>query len=227
MTDVSRRALLAGATGTAGALALPAFPVAAAAEPRVLTDAASYAVSKLRTVAPTVTAFPTGTKFEKWAFSQDGDWVGGFWAGALWLAWIYSGEENFQSLAIASATKLAPRQNDTSTHDLGFLFSPSWVTGWRLTGDDKWRAGALQAASSLIQRYNPAGRFIRAWGALGTSGNAGRAIMDTLMNLDLLSFASQQTGDPKYLDIAIAHARTTQHNFVRPTGRLDSACLRF
>jgi unsaturated chondroitin disaccharide hydrolase len=175
-------------------------------------------VSKLRTVAPNVTAFPTGTRFEKWAFSANGDWVGGFWPGVLWLAWLYSGEENFKSLAITSATKLAPRQNDKSTHDLGFLFYPSWVTGWRLTGEEKWRAGALQAAASLIQRYNPAGHFIRAWGSLGSSDNAGRAIMDTLMNLDLLSFATTQTGDSKYLDIAIQHAKTTQNNFVRPDG---------
>lgn len=216
MSDVSRRIFLAGAAGTVGAFA--ATPAVAATGPRVFTDAAAYAVSKLRTVAPNVNAFPTGTKFEKWAYSQNGDWVGGFWPGALWLAWIYSGEETFKSLAIASATKLEPRQNDTSTHDLGFLFYPSWVTAWRLTGEEKWRAGALQAAASLIQRYNPAGHFIRAWGSLGTSGNAGRAIMDTLMNLDLLSFATQQTGDRKYLDIAIQHAKTTQNNFVRPDG---------
>lgn len=81
-----------------------------------------------------------------------------------------------------------------------------------------WRAGALRAASSLIRRYNPRGHFIRAWGALDEQANAGRVIMDTMMNLDLLAFASDQSGDDTYLDIAVEHARTAQRHFPRPDG---------
>ncbi|BAC67753.1 MULTISPECIES: glycoside hydrolase family 88 protein [Streptomyces] len=185
---------------------------------RTLRAAADYAVEKIRAVAPGVSAFPVGTKFEKWVYSQNGDWVGGFWPGTLWMAWLYSKDEQLRTLALESARKLAPRQHDTSTHDLGFLFSPSWVTAWRLTGDDVWRTGAVQAADSLIQRYNPRGRFLRAWGALNDPNNAGRVIIDTMMNLDLLAFASRQTGDAKYLDIAVEHAKTAQRVFPRPDG---------
>ncbi|MEU6353887.1 glycoside hydrolase family 88 protein [Streptomyces sp. NPDC047072] len=223
---VSRRTVLTAAAASTASTALSTAPTPAAAAPvptptsteRTLRAAADYAVEKLRTVAPNITAFPVGTKFEKWTYSTNGDWVGGFWPGTLWMAWLHSGEETFQTSALASARKLAPRQYDTGTHDLGFLFSPSWVTAWRLTGDDTWRAGAVQAADSLVQRYNPRGRFIRAWGALGDPKNAGRVIIDTMMNLDLLAFASGQTGDPTYLDIAVAHARTAQRVFPRPDG---------
>jgi unsaturated chondroitin disaccharide hydrolase len=217
-----------GATGAA-VIASAGLPGLAAAAPspdgrpdgavlRTFTSAADYAVAKLGAVAPTVTSFPVGTKFEKWTFSRNGDWVGGFWPGSLWLAWLYSGDARFRTMAEASALELAPRQTDTSTHDLGFLFTPSWITAWRLTGDPSWRAGAITAADSLIQRFNPAGGFIRAWGALGTPTDAGRAIMDTIMNLDLLVFATQQTGDGKYLDVAVRHARTQQRYFLRPDG---------
>ncbi|MCG0283561.1 glycoside hydrolase family 88 protein [Streptomyces sp. PSAA01] len=221
--SVSRRALLTTAAGTAVAATSIAPPAQAAQKvpghaAATLGATADYAVAKLRAVAPGVSGFPVGTKFEKWTYSQNGDWVGGFWPGTLWMAWLHSGEERFRTLALASAEKLAPRQDDTGTHDLGFLFYPSWVTAWRLTGDDKWRTGAIRAASSLIRRYNPKGRFIRAWGALNDPANAGRVIMDTMMNLDLLAFASSQTGDGKYLDIAVEHARTTQRNFPRPDG---------
>jgi unsaturated chondroitin disaccharide hydrolase len=187
-------------------------------EPRTFTDAADYTVAKLRAVAPGVTSFPVVTKFEKWTYSSNGDWVGGFWPGLLWLAWLYTEDDRFRAMAETAALKLAPRATDTSTHDVGFLFTPSWITAWRLTGDPKWRDGAITAAGSLIQRYNPAGRFIRAWGALGTPDNAGRAIMDTIMNLDLLAFATEQTGDPKYLDVAVEHARTQRTYFPRPDG---------
>ncbi|MET7853958.1 glycoside hydrolase family 88 protein [Streptomyces avermitilis] len=222
--SISRRAVLATAAGTAAAYASSPQSAQAladqvpAATVRTLRAAADYAVEKIRAVAPGVSAFPVGTKFEKWAYSQNGDWVGGFWPGTLWMAWLYSKDEALRTLALDSARKLAPRQHDTSTHDLGFLFSPSWVTAWRLTGDDTWRRGAVQAADSLIQRYNPRGRFLRAWGALDDPNNAGRVIIDTMMNLDLLAFAGRQTGDAKYLDIAVAHAKTAQRVFPRPDG---------
>ncbi|MFK0126191.1 glucuronyl hydrolase [Streptomyces nigra] len=220
--SLSRRTVLATAAGAATAGALPAPAAAAATAPapalRTLREAADYAVDKLAAVSPTVTAFPVGTRFEKWVYSQNGDWVGGFWPGTLWMAWLYSGDDAFRTRALASAQKLAPRQNDTGTHDLGFLFYPSWVTAWRLTGDDAWRAGALKAAGTLIRRYNPRGRFIRAWGGLNDPNNAGRVIIDTMMNLDLLAFASEQTGDETYLDIAVEHARTARRVFPRPDG---------
>ncbi|GLP65184.1 glucuronyl hydrolase [Streptomyces sp. TUS-ST3] len=215
--SVSRRSLLATATGVAVAGASPT-PAVAAPDARTLRAAADYAVEKLRAVAPTVTAFPVGTKFEKWTYSLGGDWVGGFWPGTLWMAWLHSKDDDFRTRALDSARKLAPRRFDTGTHDLGFLFYPSWVTAWRLTGDDTWRTGAVEAADSLIRRYNPRGRFIRAWGALDDPRNAGRVIIDTMMNLDLLAFASRQTGDATYLDIAVEHARTAQRVFPRPDG---------
>ncbi|MFI2762266.1 glycoside hydrolase family 88 protein [Streptomyces echinatus] len=222
--SVSRRALLATAAGAAavGASAVPAAGAAdrqdAGGTLRTLREAADYAVGKIRSVAPGVTGFPVGTRFEKWTYSRNGDWVGGFWPGTLWMAWLYSEDDAFRTWAVESARNLAPRQYDTSTHDLGFLFYPSWVTAWRLTGDDEWRTGAIRAADSLIRRYNPHGRFIRAWGALTDTANAGRVIMDTMMNLDLLAFASRETGDGTYLDIAVEHARTAQRVFPRADG---------
>ncbi|MBW8698659.1 Unsaturated glucuronyl hydrolase [Streptomyces sp. MBT84] len=227
--SVSRRTVLATAAGTAAAYASSGQQAQAAAGPapastvRTLRAAADYAVDKVRSVAPGVNGFPVGTKFEKWVYSQNGDWVGGFWPGTLWMAWLHTGDGAFRTWALESAQKLAPRQNDTSTHDLGFLFYPSWVTAWRLTGEDTWRAGAVRAADSLIQRYNPRGRFIRAWGALNDPNNAGRIIIDTMMNLDLLAFASKQTGDDTYLNIAVEHAKTAQRVFLRPDGSTPHA----
>ncbi|MEV8556692.1 glycoside hydrolase family 88 protein [Streptomyces sp. NPDC051917] len=222
--SMSRRTVLAVAAGATATAVSPADAAEAsgnqspASAVRALRAAADYAVEKLHAVAPGVTGFPVGTKFEKWTYSQNGDWVGGFWPGTLWMAYLHSGDDAFRTLALDSARKLAPRRHDTTTHDLGFLFYPSWITAWRLTGDDSWRTGAIEAADSLIQRYNPRGRFIRAWGALNDPNNAGRVIMDTIMNLDLLAFASRQTGDDTYLNIAVEHAKTAQRVFPRPDG---------
>ncbi|MGW6447649.1 glycoside hydrolase family 88 protein [Lentzea sp. NPDC055074] len=190
----------------------------ASASPAKLRAALDYGNAKLKAVAPGITSFPEITRAERWTYVADGGWIGGFWPGTLWLAHLDSGDAQFRALAEAANDRLAPRRLQPRDHDLGFLFSPSWVTAYRLTGDTKWRDGAIDAANTLIQRWNATGRFIRAWGALGTPGNAGRVIIDTMMNLDLLAFATEQTGDRKFLDIAIAHARTTQTHFVRADG---------
>lgn len=190
----------------------------AAASPAKLRGALDYGLTKLKAVAPGITSFPEITRFEKWTYVADGGWIGGFWPGTLWLAHLDSGDAQLRALAEAANNRLAPRRLEPRDHDLGFLFYPSWVTAYRLTGDPLWRDGAVDAANTLIQRWNATGRFIRAWGRLGTPGNAGRVIIDTMMNLDLLAFATEQTGDRKFIDIAIAHARTTQTHFLRADG---------
>ncbi|MFC3895155.1 glucuronyl hydrolase [Lentzea rhizosphaerae] len=218
--NLSRRTLLASAAATplltGAGVALGAGE--AAASPAELRGALDYGLTKLRAVAPGITSFPEITRFEKWTYVADGGWIGGFWPGTLWLAHLDSGDAQFRALAEAANDRLAPRRLEPRDHDLGFLFSPSWVTAYRLTGAALWRDGAVDAANTLIQRWNATGKFIRAWGKLGTPGNAGRVIIDTMMNLDLLAFATEQTGDRKFIDIAIAHARTTQTHFVRADG---------
>jgi unsaturated chondroitin disaccharide hydrolase len=214
--NLSRRTLLASAAATPLLTAVGAGE--AAASPAKLRGALDHGLTKLRAVAPGITSFPEITRFEKWTYVADGGWIGGFWPGTLWLAHLDSGEARFRELAEAANDRLAPRRLEPRDHDLGFLFYPSWVTAYRLTGDVKWRDGAVDAANTLIQRWNATGRFIRAWGRLGTPSQAGRVIMDTMMNLDLLAFATEQTGDRRFLDIAIAHARTTRTNFLRPDG---------
>lgn len=92
------------------------------------------------------------------------------------------------------------------------------MTAFRLTGDAAWRDGALTAAGSLTKRFNPRGNFIRAWGALDSPVNAGRAIIDTMMNLDLLFWASAETGDGRFADIARRHATTSAEHHVRDDG---------
>ncbi|WP_053738118.1 glycoside hydrolase family 88 protein [Nocardia sp. NRRL S-836] len=219
--NLSRRTLLASAAATpllATPLQASAGTGEASANPARLRAALDYGLAKLRAVAPGVTSFPEITRFEKWTYVTDGGWVGGFWPGLLWLAHLDSGDLRFRTLAESANDRLAPRRLDPRDHDLGFLFSPSWVTAHRLTGNPVWRDGAIDAATTLTQRWNPTGRYLRAWGRLGTPGNAGRVIIDTMMNLDLLAFASEQTGDRRFIDIAIAHARTTQTHFVRADG---------
>jgi unsaturated chondroitin disaccharide hydrolase len=129
---------------------------------------------------------------------------------------VHTGDPRLESAARAWAARLLPRQHDTTTHDLGFLFELSFLLGAKLTGDATLKAPALQAARTLALRFNPKGNFIQAWGPLdGTTGQRGRAIIDTLMNLELLFWASQVSGDSSFADLATKHACTALKRHVR------------
>ena len=183
----------------------------------LMSNALAYASEWTRENVARVTDFPEVAKDGKWEYArhQPGGWVGGHWTGLLWLVFARTRDKLFERAAREWTAKLAPRQYDTGTHDLGFLFELSHVLGAELTGDASLKPAALNAARSLIQRYNKKGKFIRAWGALDAEQNRGRAIIDTLMNLDLLYWATRETGEPQFAEIATAHAHTALKHQVR------------
>ncbi len=164
----------------------------------------------------TLTCFPERTAGGEWLYAEDGGRVGGHWVGILWLACGYTGDIAFERAARQWASRLAPRHYDTTTHDLGFLFELSHVLGHRLTGDESLKTPAVSAANTLCQRFNENGEFFQAWGPLDAPPEVrGRTIIDTMMNLDLLFWASKQTNDPNFGRRAAAHARTCQTHHLR------------
>ena len=182
-----------------------------------VNDALEFSSARTRENSQRVSDFPELTKNGAWEYARGGSggWVGGHWVGLLWLAFAHTHDKNFEQAARTWTTKLAPRQHDTSTHDLGFIFELSHLLGAQITGDKTLETPALVAARSLIQRFNTRGTFIRAWGALDAEHNRGRAIIDTLMNLDLLFWASRTSGETQFAEIATAHARTALQYQVR------------
>ncbi|MBY3181739.1 glycoside hydrolase family 88 protein [Rhizobium sp. 25PS6] len=145
-------------------------------------------------------------------------WTAGFWPGELWLAFEHSGEAVFRDAAQVQVQSFLHRienRIETDHHDMGFLYSPSCIAAWKLVGDEDGRKAAILAADQLIERFQPVGQFIQAWGRKGVAEEY-RYIIDCLLNLPLLYWASRETGDPKYREIALIHARTTLANSVRP-----------
>jgi unsaturated chondroitin disaccharide hydrolase len=182
-------------------------------------EALRFSFERVRQNLAHLASFPESTEGDHWNCVDNGGWVGGHWVGLLWLAYAHTGDLSFEVAAREWAARLVPRQNDTTTHDLGFLFELSHILGAKLTGDTWLKPPALQAARTLTRRFNSRGNFIQAWGPLdGTASERGRAIIDTMMNLDLLFRASQETGERRFADMAIAHARTALERHVRADG---------
>jgi len=102
-------------------------------------------------------------------------------------------------------------------HDMGFLYTPSCIAAWMITGDERAKRAALLAADQMMTRYQEKGGFFQAWGEMGADDNY-RYIIDCLMNLPLLYWASAQTGKADYAEKAAVHAKTCLVNSFRPDG---------
>ncbi len=147
-------------------------------------------------------------------------WTNGFWGGIMWLLYQDTGEERYQEIARISERKLEKcfDQYYGLHHDVGFMYLPTAVADYRLTGNEEGRRIGMHAANLLAGRFNPVGKFIRAWNQNGDNDTRGWAIIDCLLNLSLLYWASEESGDPRFRQIAMMHADTVLANFLRPDG---------
>jgi unsaturated chondroitin disaccharide hydrolase len=148
-------------------------------------------------------------------------WTNGFWAGMLWLWFHETHEEKYARIARRSEEWLDQCFDNFYGlhHDVGFMWLPSAVADYRLTGNLDSRRRGLHAANVLAGRFNPVGRFIRAWDSeTQVFDTRGWAIIDCMLNIPLLYWASEETRDPRYRHIAMMHADTVADNFIRADG---------
>lgn len=161
---------------------------------------------------------PYKSEKDQWIASPyDGNswWTGGFWPGTMWQLYAATKDERFSAEALR-AEKLLVAELMTFNklnHDVGFMYLLSTGAHDLLLGDEMAHTHTLHAANLLAGRFNPTG-FIRAW----NDTRSGWAIIDCMMNLCLLYWATAQTGDPRYEKIARIHADTSMREFVREDG---------
>ncbi|HAT4314093.1 TPA: glucuronyl hydrolase [Clostridium perfringens] len=162
--------------------------------------------------------FPSSaTKNNEYGIIENIEWTDGFWTGLLWLAYEYTGDKKYRELADKNVTSFKNRVEkdiELDHHDLGFLYSLATVSGYKLTGSEDAREASIKAANKLISRYQEKGEFIQAWGELGSKDHY-RFIIDCLLNIPLLYWASDETGDAKYRNIANKHFVTSCNNVIR------------
>ncbi|MGG4046695.1 glycoside hydrolase family 88 protein [Paenibacillus favisporus] len=146
-------------------------------------------------------------------------WTAGFWPGILWDIAADGHHPGLQGIAELIEEKLdEPLYSLAVHHDAGFIWTLSAVADHRITGSERSKHRGLMAAAQLASRFNVKGSFIRAWHDLEQVNRAGWSIIDTVMNLPLLYWASEVTEDPRFRHIAAAHADTVLAHFLRPDG---------
>ena len=143
-------------------------------------------------------------------------WTSSFWPGILWTLYDLTENEQYKSIAQSCNHKIErafiehPEKFD---HDIGFQSLLTSVFKYELTGDEESKRLGLLAANFLAGRFNPKGSFIKSWDRA-----PGWVIVDCMMNLSLMFWASHVSGDPRYKHVAIEHADTFLKYGVREDG---------
>jgi len=141
-------------------------------------------------------------------------WCSGFVPGTLWYLYEYNKDQALLAFARNYTARVEKEKYNTGTHDLGFMLYCSFGNGYRLTGDNSYRDILLTGAESLSTRFNPTVGCIQSWGSNARWQYP--VIIDNMMNLEFLFWASRVSGNPKYKDICTTHADNTIIHFFRP-----------
>lgn len=147
-------------------------------------------------------------------------WTNGFFAGMMWIMFHETNEQKYADIA-SNTEKWLDQCFDEFYglhHDVGFMWLPSAVAHYRKTGNPISKKRGLHAANLLAGRFNPVGKFIRAWDGVEDHDTTGWAIIDCMLNIPLLYWASKETSDPRFANIASIHATTVMESFIRENG---------
>ncbi len=147
-------------------------------------------------------------------------WTNGFWGGLMWLMYIGTKKDCYKLTAEESEKALdkAFEKPDLLHHDVGFMWHLTSGVNYRLTGNEQSRSRNLIAAMTLASRYNVAGNFIRCWNG---AEQGGWTIIDSMMNIPLLYWASKELGDDRFKCIAMRQADMTMRDHVRLDGSIN------
>ena len=152
-------------------------------------------------------------KTNEYEFSDSDWWCSGFYPGSLLYMYEKTKNQADYDKTIRIMKVLEKEKNNTTTHDLGFMMYCSFGNAERIASKTEYKDILLTSAKSLISRFNPKVGCIKSWDTKDPSTCL--VIIDNMMNLEMLFWASKVSGDPSFAKIAITHANTTMKNHFR------------
>lgn len=176
-------------------------------------DTSAYQLKMMAEQIADSNKIPRSIRNEKVRLEDLYDWTSGFFPGSLWYAYEFTNDEYYKTQAQKFTALLHDLREYKGTHDLGFMIYCSYGNQYRLTGDTTAIPVMIQTADNLAGRFNPVTKTIRSW---DFGDWMYPVIIDNMMNLELLFWASEYTGNDKYKNVAITHADTSMKEHYRP-----------
>lgn len=159
-----------------------------------------------------VTKYPDSTRFARSTSANGtlvttgaGDWTSGFFPGSLWYLYQLTNNNEWKKNAARWTAPIESQKNNKRTHDLGFMMNNSFGNGYKITKDPSYKVILIEGAKSLSTRFHPEVNAIRSW---DNRAFHYPVIVDNLMNLEFLFWATKATGDSSFYKIAVTHANT-------------------
>ncbi|MDT0684734.1 glycoside hydrolase family 88 protein [Autumnicola psychrophila] len=155
---------------------------------------------------------------KEWQYVNYKDWTSGFWPGELWYIYELTGDEKWKKAADKYTGYLTPLSVEQALdHDLGFQVFNSFGNGYRLTKNPEYKNVILKAADTLATLFNPNVGTILSWPreVPNMEWPQHNTIMDNMINLELLFWASKNGGERSLYDMAVSHADVTMANHFR------------
>ncbi len=187
-----------------------------------IEEAWSQIVNKVKNNSKKIGAnFVHASNNGKYEIVDSSWWTSSFWPGILLKVYELSKDEDLLSVAANCENKMDElfKSFYSLDHDIGFMWILTSVARYKLLADEDSRRRGLIAANFLMGRFNVNGKFIRAWNNYGNETRKnGWSIIDTMMNLSLLFWASEEIKDPRFKGVALSHADMVINNFIREDG---------
>lgn len=142
-------------------------------------------------------------------------WTSGFFPGVLWYLYEANGNDSLKIYAENFTKRVEQEQFTTDNHDVGFMLYCSFGNGFRLTGNEEYKKILLQGSRSLSTRFRPAVGCIRSWDWNQKVWEY-PVIIDNMMNLEMLMWASRHSDNQTFAGIAQSHADVTMKHHFRP-----------
>jgi len=185
-------------------------------EDSLLTRAETFGRTQLRRAVAELgdsLRYPRSTQPDgTWKTGKIRDWTSGFFPGSLWLAFEATNDDGFRDGAERWTQGLESLQKYGGSHDVGFMVFNSFGNGYRLTGNEEYKQVILATARTLMTRYSPTVGLIKSWDKRKWPYPV---IIDNMLNLELLFWASQNGGTRDMYDAAVSHAEKTMKNHFR------------
>ncbi len=158
--------------------------------------------------------FPVYTVNGQWKHAGEAwtNWCEGFLGGTMWIFYKRTGDSWWREKAEHYSQLIVHRKTDRRVHDLGFIFWSTWKRWYDLAGDTAINQVVITAGQTMGLRFMEKGKYLRSFVAPES------LFIDIMMNVGILFYAAQQTGDDELLRKAYQHCLTTRRYLVRGDG---------